>query len=287
MISLMSSLSGDGRATIRDGELRRFNAPAFAEALREARDEEQVENIAETVLAGGALGIGALEAGYGMASGLVRVDPVKVATESVTGRVSTIIDLAAWRFDNEWQLSFAKISDAPAMTVSIAGPLGDGERSLDIRELKTFLTMKALNEDMIRLEEMERRAREQIRLEEEALQKAEDEARRRREEQDRARGGTTLTPQSPLDQPVVPPLSGAVRSNGGQTSLPKQADRIAPTGPPARAPATSMPAAGPPATTEDGVIRLGPNQRLPLPDDAQGSALPGQVEQQTLPPPGQ
>ena len=279
MISLMSSLGGEGQATITGGELRRFNAPAFAEALREARDEEQVENVAETVLADGALEIGDLGAGYSMASGLVRVDALKVATESVTGRVSTVVDLAAWRFDNEWQLAFDKISDAPAMTVSIAGPLGDGERSLDIRELKTFLTMKALNEDMIRLEEMERRAREQIRLEEEALQKAEDEARRRREEEDRKRGVTTITPQSPLDQPVVPPRSG---SNGGQSSLPKQADRIGPA-----APAATRPAASAPATTEDGVIRLAPNQRLPLPDDARGSAVPERVEQQPLAPPGQ
>jgi hypothetical protein len=64
--------------------------------------------------------------------------------------------------------------------------------------------------------------------------------------------------------------------------LPKQADRIGPA-----APAATRPAASPPATTEDGVIRLAPNQRLPLPDDARDSAVPERVEQQPLAPPGQ
>src|SRR5690606_16965203 len=149
------------------------------------------------------------------ASGLVRVDSLKLATEQVTGLVSTAVDLAAWRFDNEWQLSFAKVSDAPAMTVSIAGPVGEAERSLGVRELKTFMTMKALNEDMIRVEEMERRAREQLRLEQEELQKAEDEARRRREERERARGVTTIVPQGALDPPLAlpPPASGSTGDN--------------------------------------------------------------------------
>src|SRR5690606_7297818 len=121
----------------------------------------------------------------------------------------------------------------------------------------------------------------QLRLEQEELQKAEDEARRRREERERARGVTTIVPQAALDPPLAlpPPASG---STGDNASLPKQAERIAP-GEPAGRPAAKRRA--PPLATEEGVIRLGPDDRLPLPGGTRSFGAPERVEQRELPPP--
>ena len=76
--------------------------------------------------------------------------------------MTTKFDLPAWRMDSEWRLSFDSLGNVPPLVLMFAGPVGDVARTVDTRDLKAFLTVKALREDMDKLEELERRAREEL-----------------------------------------------------------------------------------------------------------------------------
>ncbi len=162
MLALLSSMSGTGTIKLSDMRLQGLNTRAFSTALSEARTEEQIDEVANSVLSRGATDIGSVATQYTIESGLVRLDPAEIQGADVKGRVTTKLDLPAWRMDSEWRLSFNSLNNAPPLVLVFAGPVGDVARTVDTRDLKAFLTVKALQEDMEKLEELERRAREEL-----------------------------------------------------------------------------------------------------------------------------
>ncbi len=162
MLALLSSMSGTGTIKLSEMRLQGLNTKAFSTALSEARTEEQIDEVANSVLSRGATDIGSVATQYTIESGLVRLDPADIQGADIKGRVTTKLDLPAWRMDSEWRLSFNSLNNAPPLVLVFAGPVGDVARTVDTRDLKAFLTVKALQEDMEKLEELERRAREEL-----------------------------------------------------------------------------------------------------------------------------
>ncbi len=233
-LALLSSMSGSGTLAVEKGVLRNFDADAFSAALEKVRTEEQIDEITTTVMTGGETGFNQVATEFTINNGVAEFEPVKIASQAISGTARLKIDLPSWQYDSDWRLQLEKYPNAPPLKMVLEGRVGEMSRAFDNQDLKSFLTVKVLQEDMVKLEEQERRARELLAKDQaalEALEKAtkeraererkakekaakekaaKEKAEREKEARNRAAGAdTTAEPVTPsgsgLDSPVLPP----------------------------------------------------------------------------------
>ncbi len=234
-LALLSSMSGTGTLAVDKGVLRNFDADAFSTALKQVRTEAQIDEITTSVMTGGETDFNRISTKFTINSGVAEFEPVKIASEEVSGTTRLKIDLASWQYDSDWRLQLEKFPNAPPLRMVLEGRVGEMTRTFDNQDLKSFLTVKVLQEDMVKLEEQERRARELLAKDQEALEAlekatkeraersrkakeeaAKEKARREKEALDKAAEAeaansavtgevSVSTENSELDSPVLPP----------------------------------------------------------------------------------
>ncbi len=260
MTGVIASLGGGGSFAIRDATVRGLNPVAFSSVVRAADaglelTAEKVRDVFAGHLDAGTLAVATAEGAFAISGGVLRARNVSVSTESATTLGGASIDLGAMTLDSSWTLAVdpgpeERVAGAePQVAIAFTGPLADPTRRIDATGLTGYLTVRAFEREVRRIEEMqadilekERFAREARRLRElearrererkaaaeaEARRKAEDAARRKAEEEALKKavdgmGGMNLNAGRGEAGPLilVPPLGGITAPNDPATGAP-------------------------------------------------------------------
>jgi uncharacterized protein involved in outer membrane biogenesis len=163
--SVVAGLSGEGAFSLRDGTLRSINPAAFHAVIRAAESGLELTDAAIRTAFAGHLDSGELdfkEAGgvVALARGNLRTRNVSMDSKSATVFVSAAIDLEKMTLRSQWTLKVDpgadKVAGAePQVGLQFSGPIGAPSRQIDVAPLTAFLTLRAYELEVRRIEIMQ------------------------------------------------------------------------------------------------------------------------------------
>lgn len=162
---IVSSLSGGGTLGVRDGELRGLNPRAFDLVIRAADaglelDDDTIRTAFASHLDAGRLPFATLEASATISGGVVRVSNLSLDTEAATVFGNAQVDMDTLRLDSDFSLEVDPGAEAvtgaePEVGLVFSGDLAAPERSIDIAPFTAFLTLRAFEQEVRRIEELQ------------------------------------------------------------------------------------------------------------------------------------
>ena len=243
---IVSSLGGGGTFTIKDGEIRSLNPDAFGLVIRAADagldlTDEEIRKAFASHLDTGVLPFDTIEGTFSITGGVARMRNVSVDNEEAALFGNAQADLESGTLESDFSLRVDPGENAvtgadPQVGLVFSGPIEAPSRQIDIAPFTAFLTLRAFEQEVRRVEALqadilererlmrelkrlrqiesrkEREAEEQRRAAEEAARRAAEEAARlaaeedarRRAAEEAARGEAPPT-ASPLSLPDVVP----------------------------------------------------------------------------------
>jgi uncharacterized protein involved in outer membrane biogenesis len=225
-VALIGSLQGSGKLTLTDAQIAGLDPRAFDAVARAVDDGLQVEtarvsDLVVKALDSGTLKLHRVEAELAIATGQLRLDHVKAASDDAAVSANGMLDLTDGIIDSHVVLSGggAGTSARPDIFMSLNGLLAEPQKSMDVSALTGWLTLRAVENQTRKLKALEeaeakRRAEEsRMRAEEEARRRVAEEARRRveedrrrAEEEARARAEDEARLRALTDAPPVMPV---------------------------------------------------------------------------------
>ena len=160
--NLLGSLSGEGRASVRDGRFAGLDPKPFAledvpGSAESLPTEAAVESAFQSHLRGGDFAFDALGASLVIDEGRVRLVDVTMETDAAARLNAGSLDLDAWTLDTEWAFPLANAaSDDPsdgAVSLRIEGPVAAPERTIDGAALAAWLSLRRLEAQVEAVEE--------------------------------------------------------------------------------------------------------------------------------------
>lgn len=220
--AMAASLSGTGTAAVSEVKVRGINPAAMpaliAEADRIGRDikEETVAAFAPAIAGEGEFAGGDADLSFTIAGGVLRSSPLTLTSQGATMTAELRADLPEWQIAASGEITYdpgneALVGSQPSLNFGLEGAPGEAALVFDAQPMAQFLTQRALEIEQARVEAMQaallekqrlrrevryyamlQQARaeaeaERLRLEEEARQKAEEEARLQAEAEAKAR----------------------------------------------------------------------------------------------------
>ncbi|WP_280139915.1 AsmA family protein [Afifella marina] len=189
---MVSALNGSGSFTLRDGLLRYLNPQAFGSVIRAADAGLKLESEPVAAAFSGHLDAGTLSfdeatGSFSVTSGTVRLSTLQVAgSESATVLGNASIYLNRMELSSDWSLKVDPGQDAvtgaqPEVGIVFSGPLADPGRHIDITPFLGFLTVRAFEQEVERVEKLQAEILEGERLRRELKRQREAEQRQERE----------------------------------------------------------------------------------------------------------
>lgn len=163
--ALSAALSGSGAFSARDGTLRYVDPSAFGAIIAAADGgldvkDDKIRTIFISKLDAGALPFSQIEAAFGISSGVLRASDVTVtsAIAKTTGSVS--FDFGRWTLSGDWTLKVdpgrkGVVGAEPQVGIVFNGPLDNPKRSIDVAPLTAFLTLRAFEREVERVEDLQ------------------------------------------------------------------------------------------------------------------------------------
>ena len=248
---VISSLSGGGTLRVRDGEIRALNPRAFDLVIRAADaglelEDDAVRSAFASHLDADRLSFSELNASATVTAGVMRISNVSLDNQAATVFGNARIDLEAGTLDSDFSLEVDAGGDAvagaePEVGLVFSGPLTAPRRSIDIAPFTAFLTLRAFEQEVRRIEKLQ--------AEIDAQQQEMDKRRllfereKRREEAKQLLPGDLKRPERTLRG-----ADGAATEPPSTSSSPfEAAPVVAPTRAPAPAPSAATPDPSSPA----------------------------------------
>jgi large subunit ribosomal protein L24 len=169
-IALIGSLKGEGKLTLRDGSVARFDPGAF-DAVTRAIDQglpidtTRIGERMEAALAVGGLSIVLAQGSIDASLGQLRLVDLSVQAKGAEFAPAGSIDLTQGAIDARLVLSALKAADAktggpPDISVALTGPLDMPKRTLEVAALSNWLARRAADQKAKRVDALEQAARE-------------------------------------------------------------------------------------------------------------------------------
>lgn len=192
-LALVSALSGTGSFRVEDGVVRRLNPSAFDQIVGAADaglelTEDRVREVFSGHLDSGSLSFDVMEGAFAISSGVLRASNIRIDSDALGSFASATVDLAQLAIDSEWTLRVGGGADSRVREVAVvfAGPLAEPERRIDVNPLLGYLTVRAFERDVERLEALQAEILERQRLGRELLRQGQERVRRERDAAARA-----------------------------------------------------------------------------------------------------
>ena len=207
LAALAANLAGNGAMTATSGQLRYVDPEAFGAIIVAADNglelkDEKIRSVFQGRLDAGTLPYDRIEAAFAMGGGVLRVKDVAVTSPRARSTGSVALDFGRWQMDADWTLKVDAGKNGvagaePQVGVIFRGALDQPVRFIDVSPLSAFLTLRAFEREVQRVEalqqdimERDRFARELKRMKDEKLRQEQaareaEEARRIRSEEDR------------------------------------------------------------------------------------------------------
>ncbi|MEJ8474713.1 AsmA family protein [Roseibium algae] len=193
---MASGLTGGGTFAVTNGELRGINPQAFDLVIRAAdagldlRDEK-IQDVFTSYMEAGNLAFDRLEGSVSIVGGRASARNVAVDTKRAEVFGSAEADFNTWEMDSDFSLTVDPGEDAvtgaePRVGVLFSGPLDAPERRLDITPFTAYLTLRAFEQEVERVEKLQAEILERDRLFREMKRQKEQRVRREREAAEKA-----------------------------------------------------------------------------------------------------
>jgi hypothetical protein len=211
----MAAAAGKGEIEIRNGRVPGIGAEVVEKAAvaaiegADAVDRAQLERIIAAERRRALVPIGNRKLGIVVADGAARIGALEIALPEATLRNETTVELGTLRADSEWQIvsrralpgasrsAQARREPLPPLSLVWTGPLGSiarAEPRLSVEQLERELSIRKMERDAERLEELRRQDEERARQEQE----------RQRRLENPERGSETAQPAAPVIQAPLP-----------------------------------------------------------------------------------
>lgn len=197
---IVAGLAGGGTFQVRDGELRGINPAAFASVIRAADAGLALEDMAIrkaflSHLDAGSMPFRSIDGSLTLAAGTARARNVVIDTDSATAFGTAQIDLERWQVDSDWSLKVDPGENAvtgaePQVGLVFRGSLDAPQRSVDIAPLTAFLTLRAFEQEVRRVEKLQADILERDRFLRELRKLRQEKQRRAREAAEAAEENT-------------------------------------------------------------------------------------------------
>lgn len=201
MLDLVSSLTGGGTLLVENGEFRNVNPIAFRRAMRATDaglelEEEKIKEVFVAHVDDGELPFNSVQGAFSLVSGELRARSISVEADNGSALGGGNIDLINFILDSEWTLRIdagenAVIGAEQQIGISFEGPLENPEREIDVSALTGFLTVRAFETEVQRIENQEVDFMEKERFGRELRI-----LRERRKREEGARSGAVTSPTS-------------------------------------------------------------------------------------------
>jgi len=190
--ALAAGLNGNGALTISDGMMRYIDPEAFraiivaADGGLELKDDK-IRSVFQSRLDAGTLPFDRIEAAFAIGGGVLRAKTVTVTSPQAQTTGSVALDVGRWTMDADWTLKVdpgknGVVGAEPQVGVLFRGSIDQPKRSLDVSPLSAFLTLRAFEREVQRVEDMQQDIVEQQRFQRELKRLRDDRARREQEQ---------------------------------------------------------------------------------------------------------
>ncbi len=171
---LVSTLSGNGSFVVTDGIVRAINPNAFTSVIgaHDANPEltpDEISSVFLGFLDAGSLSLGQAEGSLSITSGIVRLASLAIDAGSATAIGDAAVDLNTMILDSDWSLKVDPGADRvtgaePEVGLVFSGPLAAPLRSVDVNPLVGYLTVRAFEREVERIETLQSDILEKERL---------------------------------------------------------------------------------------------------------------------------
>jgi uncharacterized protein involved in outer membrane biogenesis len=165
LAGLVSTLSGSGSFAVSDGLVRSVNPHAFSSIIRAADSGLELERDAVEAAFRGHLDAGTLmfdraSGSFSVSSGILRVSTISVDAPSASVLGGAALDLNDMTLRSDWSLKVdpgpERVAGAePEVGLVFAGPIAAPERAVDVTPLLGFLTVRAFEQEVERIENLQ------------------------------------------------------------------------------------------------------------------------------------
>ena len=162
---VVASLAGGGALSIGEGSARFVNPEAFSAVIRASNagreiGEAELRKLFAGYLDAGTLAFERVEGAFSIAAGTIRAQNLHVVSKTATMVGGATIDLNADTIDSQWTLTVDpgedRVSGAvPQVGLVFAGPLDAPTRRIDVAPLAGFLSVRAFEREVERIEKLQ------------------------------------------------------------------------------------------------------------------------------------
>lgn len=194
---IVASLTGSGTVTIREGALRGLNPQAFSLVMRAVDagldlSEDRIGEVFLSHMQAGTLRFDTLEAALGVIGGRVSARNIAVDAQAANLFGSAQINLNDLTLDSDFSLTVdagdeAVVGGEPQVGLLFTGPLEQPERKVNVAPFTAYLTLRAFEQEVERVEKLQSEILENQKLSRELKREAQERARREREAEEAAR----------------------------------------------------------------------------------------------------
>ena len=162
--AIVSSLTGEGAVSIADGSIAGLSPVAFDRIVDAADrgaeiDEDKAEELLAAYLDLGALDFDRADMTFSVAGGVARATRFAIDGDGLSSFVTGQADLNKLTLNSAWSVRAPPDPEAPDQVkefgIVFSGPLDDPQRSFDTAPLISYLTIRAFEHEVQRLEEVQ------------------------------------------------------------------------------------------------------------------------------------
>ncbi|WP_319568179.1 AsmA family protein [Cohaesibacter marisflavi] len=166
MAGLVSGLSGTGTFTLKDATLNYLNPSAFAQVIRAVDagmelNDEDIRNTFVSHMDAGSTEVSSVEGTFVIAGGALRANNIEADADILQSRGNLVVDLSNQTLDGDWSIKVepdeedAVTGAQPEVGLAFSGPMEAPERVVDVAPFTGYLTIRAFEREVDRVERLQ------------------------------------------------------------------------------------------------------------------------------------
>lgn len=223
--AIVAGLNGGGTFSVTDGDLRGLNPQAFDLVVRAVDaglelEDARIEEAFLSHMQAGQLAFESLEGSVGLVGGRISARNVVVDAQSAEVFGSAEADLNTLTIDSDFTIRVDPGDDAvtgadPQVGLLFQGPVDGPERRIDIAPFTAYLTLRAFEQEVERVERLQAEILERDRLSRELRRLQEERTRRERSAEELEAEEGAESQDNPQEEASLTGDSGSAASDSG------------------------------------------------------------------------
>jgi hypothetical protein len=182
---VLAGLRADGGYELARGVLKHVDPESFARDLADAKQPSEIDGLFARSLRGGDMAFAGGSGALTLTDGVLQAKPLAIREPGVDGEARFVLEAASGDVDLSFTLNLAGLRDIPSFELAYAGSPRALEPSTEAQSLRSYLSMRMLQDSVQQLEDLQRQERELIEAEEQFQREQEERERRARADRQR------------------------------------------------------------------------------------------------------